>query len=154
MLTADHASGRVTHDEYKAMVGLYRVPLLFFDPSGELPVGCQDGIAQHIDVMPTLLGYLGYDRPYIAFGQDLLHTEPASQWAFAWSHMPLYVQGNFALIFDGQKATGFYDYRHDPLLQHDLRGHAAAEQPMTRRVKALLQSYIQRMKNNDVTIKE
>ena len=155
VLTADHASGRVTHDEYKTMVGLYRVPLLIFDPSGEMPSGCQDGIAQHIDIMPTLLGYLGYDRPYIAFGQDLLHTEPADQWAFSWSHEPQYIQGNYSLLFDGHQTTGFYDYRHDPLMQHDLRSrHLPQQADMEHRVKALLQSYMQRMKANDITVKE
>lgn len=153
VLTADHASGRVTHDEYKTMVGIYRVPLLFFDPSGEMPVGCQEGIAQHIDIMPTLLGYLGYDRPYIAFGQDLLNTLPENMWAFSWSHIPQLIQGDYSLLFDGQKVKGLFDYRHDVLMKKDLRGKCPKEKDMERRLKALLQSYMQRMKNNEIVIR-
>lgn len=153
VLTADHASGRVTHDEYKTMVGIYRVPLLFFDPSGEMPVGCQEGIAQHIDIMPTLLGYLGYDRPYIAFGQDLLNTLPENMWAFNWSHIPQLIQGDYSLLFDGQKVKGLFDYRHDVLMKKDLRGKCPKEKDMERRLKALLQSYMQRMKNNEIVIR-
>lgn len=153
VLTADHASGRVTHDEYKTMVGIYRVPLLFFDPSGEMPVGCMDGIAQHIDIMPTLLGYLGYDQSYMAFGQDLLHTDVQDMWAFSWSHIPQYVQGDYALLFNGKEVTGFYDYRHDVLMKMNLHGKKQEEPEMEQRVKALLQSYTERMKKNDVTVK-
>ena len=154
VLTADHASSRITHDEYKTQVGLFRIPILFFDPSGEMPVGCCDGIAQQIDIMPTLLNYLGYDHPYIAFGKDLLNTSPEEAWAFNWEHIPQFIQGDYTLLFDGEKVKGFYDYRDDPLLQHDLQGTSAEQQQMTRRIKAILQSYMQRMKDNNITVKK
>lgn len=154
VLTADHASSRITHDVYKTQVGLFRIPILFFDPSGEMPVGCCDGIAQQIDIMPTLLNYLGYDHPYIAFGKDLLNTSPEEAWAFNWEHIPQFIQGDYTLLFDGEKVKGFYDYRDDPLLQHDLQGASAEQQQMTRRIKAILQSYMQRMKDNDITVKK
>ena len=151
VLTADHASSRITHDEYKTEVGLFRIPILFYDPSRQMLRGCQPGIAQQIDIMPTLLAYMGYDKPYIAFGKDLLATPPEDTWAFNWEHVPQYMQGNYTLLFDGQQVTGFYDYRHDPLMQHDLRGQMEEENSMTLHIQALLQSYMQRMKNNEVT---
>jgi arylsulfatase A-like enzyme len=152
VLTADHASSRMTHDEYMTEVGLFRIPILFYDPSGEMPRGTMPGIAQQIDIMPTLLGYLGYDRPYIAFGIDLLRTPPEQTWAFNWDHVPQYLQGDYVLHFDGEHARAFYDYRHDRLMKQNLHGKCDEEPIMERRIKALVQSFMQRMKNNDMTI--
>ena len=152
VLTADHASSRITHDEYMTEVGLFRIPILIFDPSGEMPRGEQPGIAQQIDIMPTLLGYMGYDRPYIAFGVDLLRTAPEDTWAFNWDHVPQYLQGDYVLHFDGEHVTAFYDYRHDRLMKHDLKGQRPEQPLMEQRMKALIQSFMQRMKDNQIHI--
>jgi len=154
VLCADHASSKTTHAEYKTELGHFRIPILFFDPSGELPVGCMDGIAQQIDIMPTLLNYLGYDRPYIAFGKDLLNTPLEDSWAFNYFNVPQLIRGNHLLQFDGHQTTGFYDYRSDALLQHNLAGTTADEDSMVIQTKAILQSLIQRMKDNRLHISD
>ena len=133
-------------------VGLFRIPILIFDPSGEMPRGEQPGIAQQIDIMPTLLGYMGYDRPYIACGVDLLRTAPEDTWAFNWDHVPQYLQGDYVLHFDGERVTAFYDYRHDRLMKHDLKGQRPEQPLMEQRMKALIQSFMQRMKDNQMHI--
>lgn len=152
VLCADHASSRITHEEYLTEVGLFRIPILFYDPSGEMPRGTLEGIAQQIDIMPTLLGYLGYDRPYIAFGKDLLHTNPDDTWAMNWDHLPQYIKGDYTLLFDGKQVTGFYDFLHDPLMTNDLRGNLQEQLVMEKQLKAFLQSYMQRMRANNVTM--
>lgn len=152
VLCADHASSRITHDEYMTEVGLFRIPILFFDPSGEMPRGMLEGIAQQIDIMPTLLGYLGYNRPYIAFGKDLLHTSPKDTWAMNWDHLPQYIKGDYSLLFDGKQVTGFYNYKHDRLMKSDLRGKRQEQLVMEKQLKAFLQSYMQLMRENNVTM--
>ena len=153
VLSADHASSKTTHAEYKTEVGDYRIPILFFDPSGQLPRECRKGVAQQIDIMPTLLGHLGYDRPYIAFGIDLLNTPAEKTWAFNWHQWPQFIQGNYSLITDGQHVTGFYDYVGDPLLKHNLKDKGLPQQDsMERQLQAFIQCYMQRMKANDVTM--
>ena len=153
VLTADHASSRITHDEYKTEVGLFRVPILFFDPSGEMERGCREGIAQQIDIMPTLLSYLGYDRPFIAFGKDLLSTPVEDSWAFNWDHIPQYIQGDYTMLFDGTRVTGLYNYKDDPLLRHNIMGKCERQPQMESRIKAIMQSYMERMKSNNMTLK-
>lgn len=154
VLCADHASSRITHDEYMTEVGLFRIPILFFDPSGEMPRGMLEGIAQQIDIMPTLLGYLGYNRPYIAFGKDLLHTSPKDTWAMNWDHLPQYIKGDHSLLFDGKQVTGFYDFQHDRLMKNNLRGNRKEQLVMEKQLKAFLQSYMQRMRANNVTMRQ
>ncbi|MBP5770647.1 MAG: LTA synthase family protein [Bacteroidaceae bacterium] len=154
VLTADHASSRITHDEYMTEVGLFRIPILFFDPSGEMPRGLHPGIAQQIDVMPTLLNYLGYDHPYIAFGKDLLKTSPEDTWAMTWDHIPQYMKGEYALHLDGkdlESVSAIFNYRTDSLFRQNLRGRTTVERQLEREFKARIQSFVGRMKENQVT---
>lgn len=152
ILTADHASSRITHAEYKTELGIFRVPILFFDPSGELSAGCWDGIAQQIDIMPTLLNYLGYDQPYIAFGKDLLHTPLEDSWAFNWDHFPQLIKGDYLLQFDGEKVLGIYAYRTDRLLENNLKGKIPEEAELEKEIKAIMQNCIERMEANELTM--
>lgn len=155
ILSADHASSRITHKEYMNDLGHFRIPIIFFDPSGELGHGMREGIAQQMDIMPTLLSWLGYDKPYIAFGKDMLHTAPDSTWAMNWQHNPQYIKGGYTLLFDGKKAISLYDYRHDPMLKHDIKGkRPKVQRDMETNLKAVMQSLVTRMKNNDCVIRK
>ena len=80
VLTADHTN-LTTEPMYKTELGVCSVPILIFDPSGEIQPERRPCIAQQIDIMPTVLSHLGYPHPYVAFGQDLLHTANADTWA-------------------------------------------------------------------------
>lgn len=154
VLTADHASSKRTHAEYKTTMGDYRVPILIYDPSGELPRGQQKGIAQQIDIMPTLLNYLGYDRPYVAFGKDLLDTPAEKTWAFAANSIPTYVKGDYVMTFDGTDVVTFFNFREDPLEKNNLAGKGLPEEAaMLREVKAIVQSYLERMNNDQLTVR-
>ena len=102
--------------------------------------------------MPTLLGYLGYDRPYVAFGKDLLATPADSTWAFNNFNIPQLIKGDYLLQFDGQQPTGFFRYRSDSLLHHNLVGSLPEEKAMTRQLKAILQATAERLKNNEMVV--
>lgn len=154
VITADHTSSKRTHREYLNEMGNLRIPILFFDPSGTLPRGRQTGISQQIDIMPTLLNLIGYDRPYIAFGKDLLSTPPQQTWAFNWNSLPTYIEGDYMLIYDGSEVKGLYDIRNDRFEEHNLAGRGLeVEDRMLRRTQAIMQSYLSRMNADDVTVK-
>lgn len=152
VITADHASSKITHDEYKTELGHFRVPILIFDPSGEIPAGCHEGIAQQIDIMPTLLNYLGYDKPYIAFGKDLFNTKPADTWAINWGQIPQFIKGDYLMQLNENEVSGIYAYRTDRLLKHNLKGKIAEEADMERQMKAIMQSYMERMKADSICL--
>ena len=75
VITADHAT--VSHfPEYQNAVGYYSIPILFYYPGGNLK-GKLDKTVQQIDIMPTVLNYLKYDKPYFSYGFDAfdLHND-------------------------------------------------------------------------------
>ena len=155
VLTSDHTN-QTAHDEYRTSLGLFSAPILIFDPTGELPRGMQDGVAQQIDIMPTLLSLLGCERPYIAFGKNLVDLDSTERdWAVNYSGgIYQYVDGDYVILFDGTRTTALYNYVADPLQSDNLLGTMPErEERMTRRLKAIVQSYMQRMTSDRLTVK-
>ncbi|MBQ0015606.1 MAG: sulfatase-like hydrolase/transferase [Bacteroidales bacterium] len=152
VITADHTN-QSEYPQYTTSVGSLLVPIIFYDPTGTLPIGMSNIIAQQIDIMPTLLGILGYNKPYIAFGKDLLNTPPEQCWAINYNGMYQYLWDNYLLQFDGTKPIALYNLHDDPLQQHNLLGtQPEKEQSMVQHLKAIVQSYMQRMIENKLTI--
>lgn len=152
VITADHASSKTTHPAYQTDLGHFRVPIIIFDPSGEMPRGVMPGVAQQADIMPTILQWLGYDRPYVAWGNPLLTTPPGERWAFNWVNVPQLVAGNYVMQWDGHAASALYNYVDDPLMQTDLRASQPRQlQHMDSLIKAVLQTYRLRADDDALT---
>lgn len=154
VITSDHTN-LSDHAYYQTDLGGFCSPIIFFDPSGELKPGMQDAIAQQIDIMPTVLGYLGYDKPYMAFGCDLLHTPAKDTWAVNYNNgIYQYVKDDYLLQFDGQQVKALYRFRTDLLLENNLKGQEPkVEEAMTHELKAIIQSYMTRMTTNNLVVK-
>lgn len=152
VITSDHTN-LSDHAYYQTDLGGFCSPIIFFDPSGDLQTGMRNAIAQQIDIMPTVLSYLGYDRPYVAFGCDLLTTKDEDTWAVNYLNgIYQYVKGDWLLQFDGQKAKALYRFRTDLLLKDNLlTKEPNVAKNMERQVKAIIQSYMTRMVNNQLT---
>ncbi len=148
VITGDHISGRY-HEEYKTSLGSFGVPLIFYTPGQQLPARIDYRVAQQIDVMPTILNYLGYDQPYFAFGNDLFDDRA--------DHFAVNYPGNvFQLIWDNwviqhneTNTTALYDRERDPMLQDNLVGKKDSVQSrMERKIKAVIQQHNNRMVDN------
>lgn len=155
VITSDHTN-LSDHSYYQTDLGGFCSPIIFFDPSGTLKPGMRNAIAQHIDIMPTVLSYLGYNKPYVAFGCDLLTTADKDTWAVNYQGgIYQYVKGDYLLQFDGERSKALYRFRTDLLLKQNL----VAKEPkvanaMELQLKAIIQSYMTRMNENKLTIKE
>ena len=53
---------------------------------------------------------------------------------------------------DLSSVSAFYNYRSDSLFRQNLQGKTSVEPQMEREFKARIQSFMQRMKANDVSI--
>jgi arylsulfatase A-like enzyme len=136
------------YQHYRTDIGGFASPVIFYDPSGEMGAGMVDAIAQQTDIMPTILEHLGYDKPYLSFGLDLLTTPPADTWAVNYLNgIYQYVKHGHVLQFDGQRATGLYALS-DSLMQHNLVGRLPQQPQMERELKAIIQQYMERMTQN------
>ena len=154
VFTADHTN-QTTHDVYKTDLGLYSIPIAFYTPDGSLqPAVRDDVVMQQANVMPTLMGLLGYDKPYLAFGCDVLNTPPEQTWAFNYNNgIFQLLQGEWMLQFDGEKTKALYRFKQDPMLRNNLAGKVPEQAQMERMLKAIIQQYMTRMTENRLTTK-
>ncbi len=150
IMTGDHTN-MSNHAEYKSGINQFSTTIIIYDPSGHLEPGIREGIAQQTDIMPTILGLTGYDKPYVAFGSDLFHTPAEDLWAVNYlDGVYQYCKGDYVLQFDGQQTIGVYRLT-DYLMQHNLKGRCPEQPQMEREVKAIIQQYMQRMIDNKLT---
>lgn len=151
VITGDHTSQSV-YLEYKTNIGAFRVPVVFFKPDGSLK-GVVDGLAQQIDIMPSVLGYLNYEKPFIAFGRNLF-AATADPFVITYtSNTYQMVMGDYLYLFNGLTETGFYNLKTDVLLSKNRMGqYPEMESKMEQKVKAFIQQYNNRMVDNRLTV--
>lgn len=150
IITADHGSG-ADNEKYRKVPFNFGVPLLFYSPGGLIPPGSDERPAGHIDLMPTLLGMLGYDKPYFAFGKDLFADPPACP---TFNYMGAFntITDSLVYIFNEHDFVEVYDYRSDPLQQNNLAGQFPSDDEDMRRTKAFIQQYYKHVKNRKYTV--
>jgi phosphoglycerol transferase MdoB-like AlkP superfamily enzyme len=132
ILTADHGSG-ADNERYRQVPYNFAVPLLFYSPGGWIPAGVDDRPAGHIDLMPTLLGMVGYEKPYFAFGQDLFAADSAAR-------RTINYMGAFNAIAD----SGVYIFNEREFVPE-------APEADARWTKAFIQHYYQVLRGRDYT---
>jgi len=151
ILTSDHTN-QSAYPVYKTDLGGFHSPIIIYDPGADIKPGYRNAIAQQIDIMPTILNYLKYDRNYIAFGNDLLTTPDADTRAINYINgIYQYIRYGYVLQFDGAKTIGLYRLT-DKLMQHNLTGKAPEQSQMETEIKAIIQQYMDRMTTNTLTI--
>jgi phosphoglycerol transferase MdoB-like AlkP superfamily enzyme len=151
VLTADHASAEIQYPQYNTSWGYFSIPIIFYEPGSTKQV-MRNEIIQQVDVMPTILGLLSYDKPYVAFGRNVFDT---TQEPFAFNYLNNTYQsfrGNYLLQFDGKKSIALYDFKNDLYLKTNLVSTLPdTVSKMEMKLKAFIQHYNNRMVDNDLT---
>lgn len=151
VLTADHTN-QVSLPEYATAKGIFEVPIAFYSPrwnQGNLQI---QGAVSQTDIMPSVLAYLGYSKPFFAFGEDILTQEKKHPYAVCYNH-PVYqlLSDSLLLQFDGKKVCAAYNYQNDPMLQYNI-AEQTNTQEMETFLRAYIQQYIYRLTTNQLTI--
>jgi arylsulfatase A-like enzyme len=149
VLVADHING-IVHDEYKPTPEMFAIPVIFYKPDGSLKE-YRHSVSQQIDIMPTVLGLLNYDQPYLSFGFDVNRTQDRFAINYTNGYYQLY-SDKYVLVFDGKETTGLYQLRTD--MSHNFAGELPEiQEEMEQKAKAFLQQYTTRMVENRLTVK-
>ena len=144
VLTSDHTN-LSDHQQYQTDIGGFCSPIVIFDPSGEVKSGIYPGIAQQIDILPTVLSILGYNKPFLSFGCDLMTTPMKETYAVNYLNgIYQYCKYGYVLQFDGQHSKAIYRL-DDKLMQHNLLGKVKEQAQMEHELKAIIWQYMYRM---------
>ena len=150
VFVADHVSSEKFSEAFLRSPSDYHIFGFMYAPGSRLH-GEYAGVTSQIDIMPTLLGLLGYDRPYFAFGRDLFN-EPAAAPAAVNYDNNIYqaITDRYLVRFDEQHIRDIYAV-DDVRLENNLAGKVAADDT-ERYLKALIQSYYSHIENKTYTV--
>lgn len=147
VICADHTN-IVELPEYGTEAGRYKVPIMFYMPDGSLK-SRREGTIQQIDIMPTILGLLDYDLPYVAFGNDLTVTPPEMSFAVGCNNGVYHLfKDGYLLQFDGEKPVALYLYDTDQMLEDNLIGKVDVQNDLLL-LKSVIQQYMERVTSRD-----
>ncbi len=118
IITADHTSLSEI-PRYSNKHGSFLIPMIYHMPKSNLR-GVSSKITQQIDIMPSVLDFLGLEESWESFGQSVFDD---TKNGFSIN----YNDGLFQLIYEGKllqfngiETVGAYDVNIDPLLKENI----------------------------------
>lgn len=147
VICADHAS--MSHfKEYNTMPNSFAIPIVFYYPGGDLK-GVSDKLVQQIDIMPTVLNYLHYDKPYFSFGFDAFSPDRNNFVVSNIGNIYNFFKGDYFMTYGNQEVTSLYNLKEDKFLNNDLKGKSPLVQDsLLKDLEAFMQQYNNRMIHN------
>ncbi|KGN73358.1 hypothetical protein HQ47_07795 [Porphyromonas macacae] len=153
VIVADHSIPGVLPG-YKASAGAYRIPIIFFHPKGEL-TGRDTTLAQQIDIMPTVLNLLGYDKPFVSFGQNLMNPDKPHIAVMNQDDNFQMIRNDSLILFHNNEVYGLYDLAADRQQKTNLiDSQKDKAESLEKMLKAFIQSYNNRLLNNELTLEK
>ncbi len=149
VICADHATVSYL-PEYNTASNAFAIPIIFYHPAGQLK-GLSDKLVQQIDIMPTVLEYIGFDKPYFSFGFDAFSTDKNNFLVNNIGGMYNFFQGDYYMSHDGNHPISLFNLKKDRFEKHNLVGELPlVADSLDRRLKAFIQQYNDRMIHNDL----
>lgn len=147
VFVADHVSSEKFSEAFRHSPEDYHIFGFMYAPDSSL-FGEHRQVISQIDIMPTLLGLMGYDKPYFAFGRNVFDE---------WCDVPMAVNydnnlfqaitADYLVTFDENSIVGVY-HRDDIDHKNNLVGQVDVA-TIERDLKAFIQSYYTRLQAKD-----
>lgn len=141
IFVADHVSPQMAAEETRTAKGNTAIIYFMYTPDHSVK-GRYEHVTQQIDIMPTTLGLMGYDKPYFAFGRDVFNEPQRKPLVVNCVHQTYQaLTDSLSLYFDGSRSLYVYS-ADDPLQEHNIMDlNSPAQSSLERDLKAVLQSY-------------
>ena len=152
VFVADHVSSETFAPKTLTPTGNSHIVCLLYTPDGALR-GKSGETVQQIDLMPTLLGLLGYGKPYFAFGRDVFREAGTPAMAVnAMNENYQAITDSLVLFFDGERTLSAF-LRSDTLQRHDVSDQRTPQlETAERELKARLQQYYRHVSKGDYLV--
>ena len=144
VITADHCN-QIYYDEYRKIVNRFAVPVLFYTPKNEY-LGKDYSLAQQIDIYPTIMDMVGYDKPFMSWGRSLVGDTIQEPYAITYSGSKFqFMNDGLICSMDDKKTLGFYDI-DDKGLENKLNDSPTNEMLLLeQKAKGFVQDYMNRI---------
>lgn len=141
IFVADHVSGLVARPDMQTPRSHSEIICFMYTPDHSLQ-GISHEVTQQLDIMPTVLGLVGYRQPYFAFGRDFFNEPHRKKVATnCFNQVYQCLTDSLSLYFDGEKVLHVFA-SSDTLQQHDILNlEDSSQKACEMYLKAVLQSY-------------
>ena len=114
-------------------------------------VGEHRQVVSQVDIMPTLLGLMGYDKPYFAFGRDIFNELSEEPMSVSYdNNLFQAITGQHLILFDESRIVGVYtkdDIKRERNLMDEIDTSS-----IERRMKAMIQGYYTRIERKSYVV--
>lgn len=139
VITADHGS-LSTAPFYRDVVGNQMIPVLFFKADESLK-GLYSHTFSQVDILPTVMHLLGYNKPFFSFGQSLFDTHTGFDFFKSNVTHCLYTD-SLLYCFNSLQLDNVYNYYRDSTLNVKITGnYPALDSLATLQYRAYFQTY-------------
>ena len=148
----DHPN-QVYYDRYQEPITGMGAAIMFYSPNAELvPTKLYSEISQQIDIYPSLVDLMGYQKPFRSWGRSVFADKPGETPRAFISNSVMYqmMQGNYIYIIDENgQVNGIYRKDDGALKQNLLHHENNPEiQKGIQDLKAFMQDYMDRIINH------
>ncbi|GEO04701.1 sulfatase [Adhaeribacter aerolatus] len=142
VLTGDHTHKSKVKD-YNNLVGMHKVPLLFYHPGKKFPAYNTVKISQHADILPTLVHYLQVPtNKLLPFGHSLLDSATTGQALLYLEGVATLLHQDYITQLNPNEELKLYQYQ-----LHGLKRAPQAPDAKRRQYGDDLKAYLQYFKN-------
>ena len=148
VITADHCS---TGTNYNSIIQQYSIPILFFDPENLEFQGIKETNLQQIDILPSILDYLNYQKPFVSYGNSFNDEKHIIiNYINTLYHA---IIDNYYFVFNGNKIIELYNYKTDVSLKNNLvNNDTELNRSLENELKPYIQSFNNNLINNTLTL--
>ena len=144
VFVGDHTN-TVFYDAYKTEMAKNVVAMMIYKPNSKL-IGENSQWSQQMDLYPTILDILGYNKPFRSWGRSLVGDTKVDPFAIRYSaNVYQFMSGNYICTFDGNKILGFYDKKDKDLKRNLISKRNPEMNLIELKCKAYLQDYMARI---------
>lgn len=142
VLSADHGS-LSEHFFFSNLVGNQSIPIMFFRPDNSLAEKRNEAFSQ-MDILPTAMQLLGYNKPFFAFGESYLSPNRGND--FFYANKTHYLFGDSTMYCFNVTAepvlTQAFIFTRDSLFRNNIAGkYPQLDSTNMTRLKAFVQTY-------------
>ncbi|MDO5104365.1 LTA synthase family protein [Capnocytophaga sp.] len=121
VFTNDHHN-QIFYDLYKQPITANGAMLMFFSPNPELVgTGISSGITQQIDLYPSVVDLIGYNKPFRSWGRSLFSDKQETPKAYiSDAHTYRMMQGNYIYVLNADGSLNGIFNKEDEGLTHNL----------------------------------
>ncbi len=142
VFTADHCSLQTIDDHDHGNMGFYRIPIFFYAAGDSTMKGGTDELTQQVDILPSVLDYLGYDKPFFTFGRSIFRNEEKR--FVATEHIGAYQMAidSFLYKMKAETTTDIYNLKADSFCTNNLLNYPEGKK-LQAQFEPYLKAYIQ-----------